>query len=177
MLGALFLAGAGLNIMNSLQQNKVIESTSNANYSSAVARAERDAVAQRSQLLGQARQQSLQVNQERYNLQLEAMRERASGSVNTAERGFGGVLAKRLQTATDISEAQESATLDINEESQLESTQASSFNIEQTKVDRFGNARLARHNALAQRTTGLGLVTGAVSGGAQGVALGKSLQG
>jgi hypothetical protein len=172
-----FLVGAGLSIYNNLQQNANIESTANTNYSMAVARAERDAVAQRSQLQGQARQQSLQVNQERYNLQLEAMRERASGSVSTAEGGFGGVLAKRLQTATNLSEAQESSNININEDLQDESRQASNFNIEQGRVDRLGNAQLARHNALAQRTTGLGLVTGAVAGGAQGKQVGNALQG
>ena len=47
--------------------------------------AEREAMAQRGQLLQQSRQQSIAVNQERYNLQREAMRERASESVQTAE--------------------------------------------------------------------------------------------
>ena len=170
-----FLAGAGLSLLSNIYQNKAIESTANANYENAVALAEREAVAQRSQLMVQAREQSIAVNQERYNLQREAMRERATESVRTAESGFGGVLAKRLQTATNLAEAQEDTNIDINEELQDETRQAQAFGVAQGRVDRIGNARLARHNALMGRTTGLGMLTGAVAGGAQGMALSSSL--
>jgi len=85
------------------------------------------------------------------------------------------VLAKRLQTATNLSEAQEDANIDTNEELQDETRQAQAFGVAQGRVDRIGNARLARHNALMGRTTGLGMLTGAVAGGAQGMALSSSL--
>ena len=170
-----FLAGAGLSLLSNIYQNKAIESTANTNYENAVALAEREAVAQRSQLMVQAREQSIAVNQERYNLQREAMRERATESVQTAEGGFGGVLAKRLQTATDLSESQEGANIDINEELQDEARQAQAYGVAQGKVDRIGNARLARHNALQGRASGLSMVTGAVAGGAQGSKIGSAL--
>ena len=170
-----FIAGAGLSILSSIYQNRAIEEASDANYSSAVARAEREAMAQRGQLLQQSRQQSIAVNQERYNLQREAMRERASESVQTAEGGFSGVLAQRLQTATDLSESQEEANININQEFSQDAINAQATGVEQGRVDRLENARLARHNALAQRKQGLELVTDAVAGGATGMSIGKTL--
>ena len=170
-----FIAGAGLSILSSIYQNRAIEEASDANYSSAVARAEREAMAQRGQLLQQSRQQSIAVNQERYNLQREAMRERASESVQTAEGGFSGVLAQRLQTATDLSESQEEANININQEFSQDAINAQATGVDQGRVDRLENARLARHNALAQRKQGLELVTDAVAGGATGMSIGKTL--
>ena len=170
-----FIAGAGLSILSSIYQNKAIEETAESNYSSAVARAEREAMAQRGQLMAQSRENSIAVNQERYNLQREAMRERASESVQTAEGGFSGVLAQRLRTATDLSESQEEANININEELSQDRINAQAYGVEQGRVDRIGNAQLARHNALASRKTGLDLVTGAVAGGATGMQVGKGL--
>ena len=97
-----FLAMAGLGLLSSIYQNKAIEEASSANYANAVERAEREAMAQRGQLMQQSRENSIAVNQERYNLQREAMRERGSEAVDQAERGFSGVLAQRIKTATDL---------------------------------------------------------------------------
>lgn len=170
-----FIAGAGLSILSSIYQNKAIEETAESNYSSAVARAEREAMAQRGQLMAQSRENSIAVNQERYNLQREAMRERASESVQTAEGGFSGVLAQRLRTATDLSEGQEEANININEELSQDRLNAQATGVAQGRMDRLENARMARHNALAQRKTGLDLVTGAIAGGATGMQVGKGL--
>ena len=161
-----FLVGAGLSIYSSLRQNENIESTSSANYSMAVARAEREAMAQRGQLMAQSRENSIAVNQERYNLQREAMRERSAEAVAGAEGGFSGVLAKRIQTATSLAESQESSNIDVNQELEQDTLQAKAYGVEQGRVDRLENARLARHNALAERRQGVDLVVGAVSGGA-----------
>jgi len=170
-----FLVGAGLSIASNLQKNQQIESTASANYANAVAVAERNAIMQRGQLNRQAFEQSLAVNQERYNLQREAMRERSSEAVSTAEGGFGGVLAQRIKTATNIAESTEEGMIEINQELQDSANQGSNYAISQGRTDALGNARMARHNALASRATGLGLVTGAVAGGAQGQQVAGSL--
>ena len=170
-----FIAGAGLSILSSIYQNKAIEETAESNYSSAVARAEREAMAQRGQLMAQSRENSIAVNQERYNLQREAMRERASESVQTAEGGFSGVLAQRLRTATDLSEGQEEANININEELSQDRLNAQATGVAQGRMDRIENARMARHNALASRKTGLDMATDALAGGATGMQMGKGL--
>jgi hypothetical protein len=170
-----FLVGAGLSIASNLQKNQQIEDTASANYANAVAMAERDATLQRGQLMRQSFEQSIAVNQERYNLQREAMRERSAESVSTAEGGFSGVLAQRIKTATDLSEQEQEGIININQDLQDSATQGSNSAITTGKSDRLHNARLARHNALAGKTSGLGLVTGAVSGGVAGQEVAGSL--
>ena len=170
-----FLAMAGLGLLSSIYQNKAIEEASSANYANAVERAEREAMAQRGQLMQQSRENSIAVNQERYNLQREAMRERGSEAVDQAERGFSGVLAQRIKTATNLQEAQQDATIDINEELEQSALNARSTGVAQGKVDRIDNARMARHNALAQRKQGVGLVVDTVSAGATGMQMASSL--
>lgn len=164
-----FLAMAGLNILSNIYQNQAIEETAQDNYVNAVKRAEREAMAQRGQLMQQSRENSIAVNQERYNLQREAMRERGSEAVAQAEGGFSGVLAQRIQTATNLQEGQQDATIDINEELEQSTLNAKATGVEQGRVDRIDNARMARHNALAQRKQGVGLAVDAVSAGATGM--------
>ncbi len=170
-----FLAMAGLNLLSSIYQNQAVEATAESNYASSVERAEREAMSQRGQLMTQARENSMAVNQERYNLQREGMRERASESVATAEGGFSGVLAQRMKSATNITEGVQDSTITINEGLEQDALNAKAMGVAQGKIDRIANAQTARHNTLSQRTGGLGLVTGALGAGAQGSQIAGSL--